>query len=66
MIINRSIFKIKPVKQNKSLQIRYTKNKNFNDKLLKNFFKSKSKILKPKREIERSIEKLNLINVFEV
>ena len=65
MIKNRSVFKTRPVKQNKYLQIRYSKNKNFKDNLVKNFFKSRSKTLKSKRTIERSINKLKLVNVFK-
>ena len=40
-IENRSIFKYKPIKQDLNLQIRYTKKINFNDNILKKFFKKK-------------------------
>ena len=38
---NGSIFKYKPIKQNFSFQIRYTKKVNFNDNILRKFFKKK-------------------------
>jgi len=38
-IKNKSIFKIIPVKQNKILEIRYSKKKDFNDKIVNNFLK---------------------------
>ncbi len=66
MIKNKKISKIKPIKQNRLLQIRYTKNKDFNDKVIKIFFKKRIKILKSKNEIERNSNKLKLINVFKV
>ena len=66
MIKNKKILKLKPIKQNRSLQIRYTKNIDFNDKVIRNFFDKSAKILKSKNMIERSKNKLKLINAFKV
>ena len=38
-IKNKSIFKMIPIKQDKILEIRYSKKKDFNDKIVKNFLK---------------------------
>ena len=38
-IKNKTIFKTVPLKQNYKLEKRYTKNKDFNDKILKDFYK---------------------------
>ena len=66
MIKNKKILKLKPVKQNRSFQIKYTKNKDFNDKVIQRFFDRRLKILKLKNNIERSLNKLKLINAFKI
>ena len=40
-ILDKSIFKINPVVQNKNKEIRYTKKENFNEKVIYEFFKKK-------------------------
>ena len=47
-INNKSIFKIKPIKQDKFKEIRYSKNQEFNNKTIINFLKKNKKFKKPK------------------
>ena len=49
MIKNKKILKLKPVKQNRSFQIKYTKNKDFNDKVIQRFFDRRLKNIKIKK-----------------
>ncbi len=44
LIKNKKLFQIKPIKQDKKYQIRYSKNKEFNDVVVKKFLKSNKKI----------------------
>ena len=46
LIKSKKLFKINPKKQDQKFQIRYTKNKEFNDKIVMKFFKMKKKLVK--------------------
>ncbi len=61
-IKNKSIFKIKPHVQNNVLQLRYTKNKNFNDKVINNFFARRLYLI----NLKKNLKKIPLINPFKI
>ena len=54
-IKNKSIFNFKPIKQDRKKEIRYSIKKNFNDKILKEFFKKKKNNAKIKKKINTKI-----------
>ncbi len=64
LIYSKKLFKLKPKKQDKIYQIRYSRKNEFNDKILKKFFKAnKAKIKKEKKE-ENNHLKDQLVNPF--
>ena len=60
-IKNKTIFKTVPLKQNYKLEKRYTKNKDFNDKILKDFYKKKISIKQIKENIKKRFNKNKFI-----
>lgn len=62
LIYSKKLFKLKAKKQDKNFQIRYSKKKEFNDKILKIFFK-KSNVYKKKKIVNQYLNK-QLVNPF--
>ncbi len=60
-IKNKTIFKTVPLKQNYKLEKRYTKNKDFNDKILQDFYKKKISIKQIKENIKKRFNKNKFI-----
>ncbi len=64
LIYSKKLFKIKSKKQDKFYQIRYSKKNEFNDKILKKFFKiNKANIKKEKKGVNSHLNK-QLVNPF--
>jgi len=63
-IKNKTINDYKPIKQNKSLEIRYSRNKDFTDEIIKNFYKKQLTIMQVHDLIEKKNNSIELIKPF--